>query len=113
MSRLGKAAAARNSRWHGLAVPVLQDPAWSPEVTALARKIAGAKQASLFEAACRIAEAQVDLRRLRLYRAPVMEGAQLVVSARTAPPAPEANQTPPSVHSAPSPPPLTPPPPTV
>jgi hypothetical protein len=47
-------------------VRVLSDPTLSQEVVALARKIAGADAAPEFqELACRIAEAQIDLGRVR------------------------------------------------
>ena len=38
-TRAGKAIAARNSRLHGLTLPVLADPSLSGEVVALARRI--------------------------------------------------------------------------
>src|SRR5215510_6906587 len=65
----GKAAVARNALRHGLSLPVLADPALAPEVTALAGRIAspgasGAAQA----AALRIAEAQVNVLRMRRVR---------------------------------------------
>jgi hypothetical protein len=69
----GKARAARNARGHGLSVPVLHDPALAPEVERLARAIAGAQaEPELYEAACRIAEAQIDLVRVRHARRALM-----------------------------------------
>jgi hypothetical protein len=61
----GSARSARNALRHGLSVRVLSDPTLSQEVLALARQIAGAEAApEIQEPACRIAEAQVDLRRV-------------------------------------------------
>jgi hypothetical protein len=72
----GKATAARNARRHGLNLPLLQDQAIEPEVEALARLIIGsivglAAEPRIFELACRIAEAQLDLARVRRVRRPV------------------------------------------
>ena len=62
----GKAKMARNPRRHGLSLPVLADPALAPEVAALACTIAGAGASGLRCAlATRVAEAQVDLLRVR------------------------------------------------
>lgn len=65
----GKARAARNARQHGLSLPALVDPAWSAEIKALAREIAGhGASAELFELAAGIAAAHVDLARVRQVR---------------------------------------------
>ena len=65
----GKACASRNAQTHGLNLPVLHDPARSREVEELARRIAGKDaDAGRHELACRIAEAQIDLVRVRLAR---------------------------------------------
>ena len=65
----GKARSARNARRHGLTLPVLHYPALSGEAAALGRIIAGADaDAERHEAACRIAEAQIDLRRIQRVR---------------------------------------------
>ena len=71
----GKAVAARNSRRHGLSLPVLADPRVAPDVDALARRIATSVIGSdddprCHELACRIAEAQLDLVRVRTARLP-------------------------------------------
>jgi hypothetical protein len=72
----GKAVVARNARRHGLSVPLLHDQAIESEVEALARLIVGsiaglAAEPRVLELACRIAEAQLDLARVRRARAPV------------------------------------------
>lgn len=65
----GKARAARNSFRHGFNIPVDADSALQPEVEALAQKIAGeAIDSSTLECARRVAEAQIDLRRVRALR---------------------------------------------
>lgn len=65
----GRARAARNALRHGLSLPVYSDPIWSKEVEVLAHEIAGADaQAKLRELAHQIAEAHVDLRRVRSAR---------------------------------------------
>jgi hypothetical protein len=65
-SATGKTRAAQNAFRHGLNVPVLSDAALAPDVEALARRIAGnVSGAPLVEQARRIAEAQIDLRRVR------------------------------------------------
>jgi hypothetical protein len=65
----GKAKAARNALRHGLELSSLRDPALSGEVEKLAREIAGGDaSAPRYEAACRIAAAQIDLLRARSVR---------------------------------------------
>jgi hypothetical protein len=65
----GKARAAQNSRRHGLSLPACCDPAWSDEIKALARSIAGeGAGAERFDLACRIAEAQIEVARARRAR---------------------------------------------
>ena len=62
----GKARAAQNAFRHGLNVPVLSDPLLAPEIEAMARRISGPDaDAETVEWARRIAEAQVDLNRVR------------------------------------------------
>jgi hypothetical protein len=62
----GKARAARNARRHGLNLSVLADSALAVEVQSLARRIAGeGASPELQERASRIAEAQIDLVRVR------------------------------------------------
>jgi len=75
----GRASSARNARRHGLSVPVLSDPALSAEIEAMARRIVGDVHASprgdlldtldtLLGLARRIAQAQIDLMRVRRAR---------------------------------------------
>jgi hypothetical protein len=57
----GKARAAQNARRHGLRAAVLADGGFTEEVKELARLFAGkGANAEIFEAACRLAEAQLD-----------------------------------------------------
>jgi hypothetical protein len=64
----GRATAARNSRRHGLAIPVPSDPTLSAEVEAMAQMIAGSDSPELIELARRIAEAEADVIRVRRAR---------------------------------------------
>jgi hypothetical protein len=65
----GRARAARNALRHALSLPVCSIPALSEEVEALASKIAGrGANAQTQELARRVAEAQIDLRRVRSAR---------------------------------------------
>jgi hypothetical protein len=64
----GRARAAGNARRHGLCVPVLSDPVLSAEVEAMAREIAGDASPELIELARRIAEAEIDVMRIRRIR---------------------------------------------
>jgi enoyl-CoA hydratase/carnithine racemase len=64
----GRSASARNARRHGLRTPVLADPALSAEVEAMARKIAGSANPDLVELARRIAEAEINVLRVRRIR---------------------------------------------
>src|SRR5262245_16031115 len=65
----GRSRSAKNALRHGLSLPVDSDPALSQEVAALARQIVGADATpEMQEMARYIAEAQVDLRRVRVLR---------------------------------------------
>jgi hypothetical protein len=65
----GRARAARNALRHGLNVPIYSDPAMIQEVDMLAREIAGAEAHAEIEVLARgVAEAYLDLRRVRLAR---------------------------------------------
>ena len=72
----GRARSARNALRHGLSLTVLSDPALSEEVEVLAREISGpSANAEIHELARRIAEAQIDLRRVRCTRFDVLSSA--------------------------------------
>ena len=65
-SAQARARVARNALRHALSVPLYSDPGLCGEVQALAREIAGPDpDDEIQELARRIAEAQVDLRRVR------------------------------------------------
>jgi hypothetical protein len=65
----GKAGAAQNAFRHGLNVSVLSDPLLAPEVETMARKICSFDaDAETLKWARRIAEAQIDLNRVRNIR---------------------------------------------
>ena len=65
----GLARAARNALRHGLNVPIYSDPAMTEELDMLAREIAGAEaHAEIGELARDVAEACLDLRRVRVAR---------------------------------------------
>jgi hypothetical protein len=72
----GRSHAARNALRHGLSLPVYSDPVWSEEVEALARQIIGTDANLEMQAlARRIAEAQIDLRRVRHARHQILSQA--------------------------------------
>jgi hypothetical protein len=72
----GRARSARNALRHGLNLPVFSDRALSEEVEALAREIAGPDaNREIQEVARRIAEAQIDLRRVRHARHQILSHA--------------------------------------
>jgi hypothetical protein len=65
----GKARAAQNARRHGLSLSVLENPILSVEVENLARVIAGeGTTTEILNLARRVAEAQIDLMRIRQAR---------------------------------------------
>ena len=65
----GRARASRNALRHALSLPVCSIPALSDEVETLAREIAGpGANPATQELARRVAEAQIDLRRVRYAR---------------------------------------------
>jgi hypothetical protein len=65
----GRARAARNALRHALRLPVGSIPGLSEEVETLAREIAGpGANAEIQELARRVAESQIDLRRVRYAR---------------------------------------------
>jgi hypothetical protein len=69
----GRTRAARNALRHGLSLPVCSDPVLSEEVEALAREIAGTEaNAEIRKSARLVAEAHVDLHRVRRARHQVL-----------------------------------------
>jgi hypothetical protein len=64
----GRARAAQNARSHGLSLPVGYDRALIEIVESFAREIAGANGERVLEYARRIAEAQIDIKRIQLAR---------------------------------------------
>jgi hypothetical protein len=69
----GRARTAKNAFRHGLSSPVYSDPVWSKKVESLARAIAGTDaNAEIQELARQVAEAQIDLRRVRCARRQVL-----------------------------------------
>jgi hypothetical protein len=72
----GRARSARNARRHGLSLPVLADPLLSQDVAELTREVAGLNpSAELYELARRVAEAQIDLCRVRHARYDLLSSA--------------------------------------
>jgi hypothetical protein len=72
----GKARAAQNARRHGLNSSVISDPVLSEQVEILAREIVGnATNDDIYELARRVAEAQVDLYRVRYTRQQILSRA--------------------------------------
>lgn len=73
-TKAGRALSARNAFRHGLNISVFSEPALAPQAEALARGIAGPDGgAEGLEWARRIAEAQVDLNRVRSARRQAIE----------------------------------------
>jgi hypothetical protein len=65
----GKMRAAQNAHRHGLSLPIVSIPALSQQAESLAQQIAGGlADRALLEVARRVAEAQVDLVRIRKAR---------------------------------------------
>ena len=64
----GKQRSSRNACRHGLSLPVLADPVLSKEVQELAREIAGSGSPAVLQQARAVAEAQMDLVRIRRAR---------------------------------------------
>ena len=72
----GKMSAARNARRHGLSLPVASDPDCRQAIATLALAIAGSSAAPhLRELALHVAAAEIDLRRVREARLPLLEAA--------------------------------------
>jgi len=73
----GKAQSAQYAFRHGFNVPVRLDPDLASDVEALAQRIVGkSTDADVLESARRVAEAQIDLRRVRFHRNRLIERAR-------------------------------------
>jgi hypothetical protein len=64
----GKARSARNAMRYGLSLPVVADPATAAGIDALARQMAPTTDTDMVELARAVAQAQVDLIRIRRAR---------------------------------------------
>jgi capsule polysaccharide export protein KpsE/RkpR len=87
----GKVQSAQNAFRHGFNVPIFLDPDLASDVEALAQRIVGkSADANVLESARRVAEAQIDLRRVRSHRNRLMDRAMAdpKVQAEAAEPAP-------------------------
>jgi hypothetical protein len=68
-SASGKARAAQNARQHGLSQDILADPALCQDVEELAQRIAQeANRPDLIDLARRVAQAEIDVQRIRQFR---------------------------------------------
>lgn len=74
LTALGKQRAAKNALRHGLHVPVCADPVLAKDVVALAERMAGgSSDPEIRERAVRVAEAQIDIDRIRVARHDAMD----------------------------------------
>jgi hypothetical protein len=71
----GKMRSAQNARRHGLTIPAACQPRWRNDIAAFARAIAGENAEALNLLAMQVAAAQIDLRRIREARLPLLETA--------------------------------------
>jgi hypothetical protein len=95
----GKASSRRNASKHGLAVRASALPDLAQEVTQLAQQIAeGSESILIQEAATRVAEAAIDVLRVRNARVQVLEE---LMSALNLPPPPPVEKRLPSLPSLP------------
>ncbi len=75
-TKQGRARSARNALRHALSLSVVSDPALSKDAESLAREIAGTEAtAEIQQLARRVAEAQLDLRRVRDQRRQLLSDA--------------------------------------
>jgi hypothetical protein len=76
MTAAGKAQSAQNAFRHGFNVPIWRDPDLASDVEALAQRIVGkSTDPNVLEPARRVAEAQIDLCRVRSHRNRLIERA--------------------------------------
>ena len=77
-SATGKARSSANARRHGLAVPIWSDPTLAAEATELAKHIAGAAaSARVMAHAIEVADAQLEIVRVRRWRLDLMKAQRL------------------------------------
>jgi hypothetical protein len=81
-TQAGKAHAARNALRHGLSLPVLADPATAAAVDALARQMPPAADAEIGALAQAVAQAQVELIRVRRARHALLAAAFTLLGGR-------------------------------
>jgi len=92
-SAAGKASSRRNATKHALSVPVSALPGFAQEVAQLAKQLAEGRENYLVqEAATRVAEAAIDVFRVRRARLQILEE---LISALDQPPPPVAKRMPP------------------
>jgi hypothetical protein len=90
----GKTASRRNAKKHGLSVPVSAHPDLAREVAQLAQQIARGNESLLVqEVATRVAEASIDVLRVRKARLQVLE--ELMSALNSTPPASVEKRLPP------------------
>lgn len=87
-SAAGKAASRRNAEMHGLSVPAAAIPELAGEITALARHIAGeqGEDPFIWAAAIRVAEATIELLRVRRVRTDLLNDLMLDLGSPELPP---------------------------
>jgi hypothetical protein len=73
-SAAGKKRASRNAVKHGLAIPAFSDPDCAPEISKLADKIAAGRH-ELLDLATSVAEAQLQVEKVRRVRAELIASA--------------------------------------
>lgn len=89
----GRRRSARNALRHGLSLPSYSDPALVKEIEALARDIVGPNaKPNIWQLARRVAEAQIDLRRIRAVRHRLLWGARNDASDQTRTATPQAER---------------------
>jgi len=85
----GKAKSAQNAFRHGFNVPIFLDPTLASHVEALAQRIVGKSgELDVLALARQVAEAQIDLRRVRTHRHRLIEQAMADLKADAAEPSP-------------------------
>jgi hypothetical protein len=81
-SAAGRAASGQNARRHGLATGIGSDPAFRDDIEILAKLLAGGRE-NIGEFAREVAEAHLDLTRIRKFRAWLFQRMRFVGVAST------------------------------